>query len=98
MTLKQDDVAKIAHLARLEIEPEEIKNYAQELSKILELVEQINQADTKGIKPMAHPLEDMVQRFREDAALEQPDREKYQQIAPSHEAGLYLVPQVIGEE
>ena len=44
----------------------ETEKYAKELSNILSLVEQINEANTKDITPMAHPLEDIVQRLRED--------------------------------
>lgn len=98
MSLNEDDVAKIAHLARLNIANDDMAKYAKELSKMLDMVEQINQANTDDITPMAHPLENMVQRFRADSVTEKVEREQYQAIAPNHEAGLYLVPQVIGEE
>jgi aspartyl-tRNA(Asn)/glutamyl-tRNA(Gln) amidotransferase subunit C len=98
MTFKQEDVTKIAHLARLDIDDKEAANYTKELSNILDLVEQINQAKTADITPMSHPLENMIQPLREDLVSEKVDRDKYQEIAPKHEAGLYLVPQVIGEE
>lgn len=98
MSLNSDDVKKIAHLARLNIEEDEVGNYAKELSNMLKLVEQINQADTEAVTPMAHPLENMVQRLRPDEVTEQVNRDKYQEVAPKHEAGLFLVPKVIGED
>lgn len=97
MSLNEDDVIKIAHLARLQIEKDAIPHYAKKLSNILELVEQISQANTDQITPMAHPLEGMTQRLREDIPNNQIDRDLYQENATKHEAGLYLVPQVIGE-
>ncbi len=98
MSLSDDELKKIAHLARLHIEEQELPAYAQHLSSILNFVEQISQADTDKIKPMSHPLENMIQRFREDAVTEIVDRDKFQALSANHEAGLYLVPLVIDEK
>jgi len=94
MSLTQEDVKKIAHLARLSIGDADIPAYEKELSNILGLVEQMNTADTSNVSPMAHPL-DMAQRLRDDVVTEENHRDEYQSIAPSTEKGLYLVPQVI---
>lgn len=94
MSLERSDVEKIAHLARLAIDEEQIPAYARELSKILELVEQMNAVDTSGVVPMAHPLE-VAQRLRPDDITEPDQRERFQSIAPAVEDGLYLVPKVI---
>jgi len=94
MSLDKADVEKIAHLARLEIDAEDIPLYTRHLSGILQLVEQMNEVDTEGVEPMAHPLE-MAQRLRPDEVTESNQREKFQKIAPQVEAGLYLVPKVI---
>lgn len=94
MALDKHDVEKIAHLARLAISEEDIPAYAENLSNILTLVEQMNAIDTRGIEPMAHPLE-MAQRLREDVVTEQNQREHFQQHAPAVENGLFLVPKVI---
>jgi aspartyl-tRNA(Asn)/glutamyl-tRNA(Gln) amidotransferase subunit C len=87
-------VEKIAHLARLAIDDQEAERYARDLSNILNLVEQMNAADTHGATPMAHPLH-MAQRLRPDAVTENDQREEFQRIAPLTEDGLYLVPKVI---
>jgi aspartyl-tRNA(Asn)/glutamyl-tRNA(Gln) amidotransferase subunit C len=94
MSLGPDEVKNIAHLARLNIDAEDIDAMAKNLSSILELVEQMNSVDTTDIKPMAHP-QDIAQRLRADEVLEQNQRAYFQQIAPQTEAGLYLVPKVI---
>jgi len=94
MSLEKKDIEKIAHLARLEIDPGDVPAYARNLSGILELVEQMNQVNTDGVQPMAHPLK-MSQRLRTDLVTESGQRDKFQQIAPQVEAGLYLVPKVI---
>ncbi len=94
MSLDQAQVRRIAHLARLEIGDAEAEHYAKELSRILDLVEQMNAVDTTGVAPMAHP-NDAGLRLREDAVSETDQREKFLKIAPAAEAGLYLVPKVI---
>jgi aspartyl-tRNA(Asn)/glutamyl-tRNA(Gln) amidotransferase subunit C len=94
MSLEPSEVEKIAHLARLALPPELVARYASELSGILDLVEQMNAVDTRGIEPMAHPLEGS-QRLRSDEVTETDQHQLFQRIAPSVEAGLYLVPRVI---
>ena len=94
MSISVDEVKKIAHLARLRLDEQEAQGYADSLSQILGLIEQMNAVDTTGVSPMAHPL-DMHLRLREDAPTESDQREKFQKVAPSTEAGLYLVPRVI---
>lgn len=94
MSLEKADIEKIAHLARLQIEEQDIPEYARSVSSILELVEQMNTVDTQGVVPMAHPL-DVAQRLRADVVSEGNQREKFQAIAPATENNLYLVPKVI---
>jgi aspartyl-tRNA(Asn)/glutamyl-tRNA(Gln) amidotransferase subunit C len=94
MTLQPEDILGIAHLARLQIEHDEVPKYARELSTILELVEQMNAADTQNVEPMAHPL-DETQRLRADEVTESDQHEYFQELAPEVHDGLYLVPRVI---
>lgn len=94
MTLQRSDVENIAGLARLAVSDDTISQYQTELSKILDLVAQMNTADTDNIEPLAHPT-DAVQRLRADVVTEGNQREKFQTIAPATEAGCYLVPKVI---
>lgn len=94
MALDKSDVESIAHLARLEISEADIPLYAENLSNILSLMEQMNAVDTTGVTPMAHPLE-MSQRLREDVVSEENRREHLQAHAPAVENGLFLVPKVI---
>ena len=94
MALDVSDVEKIAHLARLGINAEDIPEYTRNLSDILAFVEQLNAVDTTGVEPLAHPLE-ATQRLRADEVRESDERENFQSIAPQTDSGLYLVPQVI---
>jgi aspartyl-tRNA(Asn)/glutamyl-tRNA(Gln) amidotransferase subunit C len=96
MAMSLDDAAvrKIARLARLRLSEEEVAGYAQQLSGILDFVEQMNSVDTASVVPLAHPL-DLTARLRADIVTESDERETFQRIAPQVEAGLYLVPKVI---
>jgi aspartyl-tRNA(Asn)/glutamyl-tRNA(Gln) amidotransferase subunit C len=94
MSFDQSDVEKIAHLARLAVTDEEAQELTGDLSRILDLVAQMEQVDTSSVEPMAHPL-NMNQRLREDRVTEENNRDLYQSVAPSTENGLYLVPKVI---
>lgn len=94
MAISEAEVKKVARLARLAVPDDRLEAYTQNLSNILNLVDQLSAVDTTGVEPMAHPL-DMMQRLREDVVTETNHREKYQAVAPEVENGLYLVPKVI---
>jgi aspartyl-tRNA(Asn)/glutamyl-tRNA(Gln) amidotransferase subunit C len=95
MSLTRADIERIAHLARLNLTEPEIPVYVDSLSSIVDLVGQLEEAETGDIAPMAHPLPGLAQRLRADVVDETNRRELYQQNAPATEAGLYLVPKVI---
>ncbi|PKM31375.1 MAG: Asp-tRNA(Asn)/Glu-tRNA(Gln) amidotransferase GatCAB subunit C [Gammaproteobacteria bacterium HGW-Gammaproteobacteria-11] len=94
MALDRTEVEKIAHLARIALDEQDIPATTAKLSGILELIDRMQAVDTAGIEPLAHPLE-TTQRLRNDQVTEQNQRDAYQAIAPATEAGLYLVPKVI---
>jgi aspartyl-tRNA(Asn)/glutamyl-tRNA(Gln) amidotransferase subunit C len=94
MSLTNDQVHRIAHLARLELAPGEDARIRDQLNDIFRLIEQMQAVDTAGVAPMSHAV-DLSQRLREDEATETDQHAKFQQIAPEVEAGLYLVPKVI---
>ncbi|MCK5901871.1 MAG: Asp-tRNA(Asn)/Glu-tRNA(Gln) amidotransferase subunit GatC [Cocleimonas sp.] len=94
MSLTIEEVKKIALLARLALNDDEVQAYSESLSDIFDLAAQMNAVDTTGIEPMAHP-QDISQRLREDIVTASDEREKFQSLAPATEAGLYLIPRVI---
>lgn len=94
MVLKAEEIHKVAHLARLNIDDAAMPAYQQSLTAILDLVNQMQAVDTQQVQPMAHPM-DATQRLRIDEVIEHPDRDKLQRLAPATEQGLYLVPRVV---
>ena len=94
MSLDKKQVQHIAMLARLKLNDDEYAESVAKLSKIVDFVDQLSQADTAGVVPMAHPL-DASQRLRPDAVTEADDRDRFQQNAAAVADGFYLVPKVI---
>jgi aspartyl-tRNA(Asn)/glutamyl-tRNA(Gln) amidotransferase subunit C len=94
VTISREDIEKVAVLARIRLDEEQIPALEKDLGNILSLVDQLSAADTDNVEPLAHPL-DAVQRLRADEVSESNQREAFQAIAPATENGLYLVPRVI---
>ncbi len=94
MAIDKTDLDKIAYLARLSIDPAQADRVLQDMDRILDFVDQMQQVDTSGIEPLAHPIE-ARQRLREDRVTESNQREALLKNAPATENGLFLVPKVI---
>lgn len=94
MSLTSPDVERMAFLARLELEGEQLHELVADLSAILSFVEQMNRVETDDVVPLAHPLE-IGARLRDDEVTEGNERTALQSCAPLVESGLYLVPKVI---
>ena len=94
MAIDADEIARVAHLARLEIGDEAVARTAGELANILAFIGRMDAFDTSDVTPMAHPL-DAIQRLREDRITETNRRDAFQAGAPAVENGLYLVPRVL---
>ena len=94
MAIEQDEIEKIAELARIRIDEDQIGQVTQRITEILQMVDQLQAVDTQDVEPMANPL-DATARLRADAVTESDRREASQAIAPAVENGLYLVPKVI---
>ncbi len=94
MAFDQDAVRRTAHLARIALPPHEVAAVAEQLEKIMGLVEDLRAIPTEGVLPMAHPL-DLEQPLRPDQVTNQDERQRLMASAPATEHGLFLVPKVI---
>ena len=100
MSLNDQDISRIANLARLELQPDEQARMLSKINDFFGIVAQISAVDTTGVLPMAHPVDAMrgahiELRLRPDVASEPNQRDLNQQSAPAVERGLFLVPKVI---
>ena len=98
MSLNAQDIARIANLARLELQPEEGERMLARINDFFAIVEKMRAVDTAGVEPLTHPVaavSEVALRLRDDVASEPDRREANQQSAPAVERGLFLVPKVI---
>lgn len=98
MPLTPDDVGRIAHLARLALQPAEQTAMQTQLNAFFSIVEQMSAVDTAGVEPLYTPLSavsEVTLRLRDDVVTESNQRELNQRSAPAVEDGLFLVPRVV---
>jgi aspartyl-tRNA(Asn)/glutamyl-tRNA(Gln) amidotransferase subunit C len=98
MSLNPQDIARIANLARLELQPAESDRMLAQINGFFAIVEKMRAVDTSGVEPLNHPVaavQAIALRLREDVPSEPNQREANQQSAPAVERGLFLVPKVI---
>jgi len=94
MSVTTEQLADVATLARLKLDPQQSQTLTHAFNEILSLADQLQALDLANVAPMAHPR-DESQRLRQDKVTETNDREAFQAIAPDAQEGLYIVPPVI---
>ena len=94
MTLTLDDVRRIAHLARIDVDTQAVSDVHAKLEAIFAMINELQAVDTSGVEPMSH-AQDVVLPLREDKVTETDRHADYQRVAPAVEDGLYLVPRVV---
>lgn len=94
MKIDQESLKKIAHLARLEIKPEEENAILASMDSVLTWMEQLNAVNTDGVEPLTHIM-DEVNNWREDVSVNILSREEALSNAPSKNSAYIMVPKVI---
>jgi aspartyl-tRNA(Asn)/glutamyl-tRNA(Gln) amidotransferase subunit C len=94
MKIDQESLKKIAHLARLEIKPEEEHAILRSMDSVLTWMEQLNEINTDGVEPLTHIM-DEVNNWREDVSVNILSREEALSNAPSRNSAYIMVPKVI---
>ncbi len=94
MAIDEETVRKIAGLARLKVPEEAVAPMADELTKLLNWVEQLQELDTENVEPMTTALP-MKLKMREDVVTDGGYAEDIVRNAPNHEDTFFTVPKVI---
>jgi aspartyl-tRNA(Asn)/glutamyl-tRNA(Gln) amidotransferase subunit C len=94
MSLTADQVRWVAHLARLELSAAELEAMTRQLSAILDYVNQLQQVNTDGVEPLAHPLP-VHNVFRDDEPRPSLPVEAALANAPDRRGDFYGVPAVL---
>lgn len=94
MEVNDSLVDKLANLARLQFDDIEKSDIKNDLQKMIQFVEKLNELDTTGVKPLLH-MSDSVNVLREDEVQGSISREKGLKNAPMHDEQFFKVPKVI---
>ncbi len=94
MEMDKKTVSKIADLAKIQIDDNQIENIVVNLEKILDLVDEMNSVNTDSVQPMSHPL-NLKQELRVDEVTEENLRDTFQENSDTAENGYYKVPKII---
>jgi aspartyl-tRNA(Asn)/glutamyl-tRNA(Gln) amidotransferase subunit C len=92
--ISPEEVAHVAHLARLALSETEQEQFAVQLGAILDYVEQLNEVPTEGVEPTSHVL-DLVNVFREDRVHQTVTVEAVLQNAPESAHQYVVVPRIV---
>jgi aspartyl-tRNA(Asn)/glutamyl-tRNA(Gln) amidotransferase subunit C len=95
--LSRDDVAHLAHLARLELTDQELELYVGQLGVILDAVATVTDIAADHIEPTSHAVP-LTNVYREDVVRPGLTHEAALAGAPAAEQGRFRVPQILGEE
>ena len=94
--ITKEDVKKVANLARLELNEDEINNQAAQLEKILEYIKQLEKIDTNDIPCTTRAIE-VINVFRKDEKKSSNCKEELLDLGPSREDKYFKVPKIINE-
>lgn len=94
MKISREQVAYVAHLARLEFSEEETERFTSQLNDILRYMDKLGEVDTTGVEPMTHAIA-QKNAFREDVVEESLSPELSLANAPGARGGSFQVPKVI---
>jgi aspartyl-tRNA(Asn)/glutamyl-tRNA(Gln) amidotransferase subunit C len=96
MGLSNDEVLHVAHLGRIRLSDAEVAKFADQLSSIVEYVNQLAELDTDGVEPLAHALP-VRNVLREDEPRPGLTNEQALAGAPDAAGGCFRVPRVIDD-
>ena len=94
--ITKEEVKKVAQLARLELNKDEINNHAEQLEKILEYIKQLEKIDTKDVPCTTRAIE-VINVLRKDEKRSSNCTEELLELGPSREDKYFKVPKIINE-
>ena len=94
--ITKEEVEKVANLARLELEENEISNHAEQLENILDYIKQLEKIDTDDVPCTTRAIE-VINVFRKDEKKNSDCNEELLDLGPSREDKYFKVPKIINE-
>ncbi len=94
MNLDEATIYKIADLARIEVNPEQVQTLMPEMNKILSFMEKLNELDTEAVAPLVY-MNESANSWREDVVKPQITTAEALQNAAIHNEEYFMVPKII---
>lgn len=94
--IDQEQVRKVAHLARLELTPPEEEQFTTQLSSILDYFQQLSELDVSDVPPTTRAI-DVSNVTRPDELQPYSDRQAILDSAPEQESDFFKVPKILSE-
>ena len=95
MQITPEEIAKVAHLARLDLNQDEVARMTNEVGAILSYIDKLNELDTDGVKPTTHALA-ITNAFRDDVVIPSLPQAEALRNGPKQNGEAFVVPKVIG--
>lgn len=95
--ISREEVAHLAHLARLDVTDDELDRFAQQLDVILQSIQTIGEVSAQDIPPTSHAVP-LTNVFRADQPTPSLPREDVLSQAPDAAEDRFRVPRILGEE
>ena len=96
--ITKEEIKKIASLAKINISDDELDNYSDQISKILEYMSTLNDVDTSKVDEFSNQLFGNSQLLREDTVEESLNRDDVLKLAPDSDGVYFKVPKIIEDE
>ncbi len=94
MSVTNQDVKKVARLARIALPEDQVEPMTDELNNILNWIEQLGEVDVEGVEPMTSVVDTSLP-MREDVVTDGGIQDKVLANAPKSEDGFFVVPKVV---
>lgn len=94
MKIEKKEVEYVAHLARLELQPDEMGKFTAQMNDILLYMEKLNEVDTTGVAPLSSAIA-IANAFREDVVRDSLDYDLAMANAPEVRENCFIVPKVV---
>jgi aspartyl-tRNA(Asn)/glutamyl-tRNA(Gln) amidotransferase subunit C len=94
MTMRPDEVAKVAKLARLRLDEDKLERFAGQMDGILAYMETLGAVDTTGVEPLYSPVAHET-TLRPDVAAKTFPRDRILANAPATDGQFFIVPKIV---
>ena len=92
--ISREEVSKVAQLAKLKLNEEQIDNHAIQIEKILDYINQLEKIDTTNVSCTTRAIE-VINNFRNDTKETSENRDEILELAPLREDDFFKVPKII---